>query len=141
MTFKPSTLVAAAAFSAVASSLALAAAHTMAPAIDVSAQKAGKTVTIKSATLKNGGFLVIHAIKNGKPVVPASIGHARLKKGKNKNVVVKLTAKTKAGDKLLAMLHHDTGKKGVYEFGPGSVKTDKPVIVDGKPVVKPFALK
>ncbi|WP_420389469.1 hypothetical protein [Marinobacter sp.] len=38
----------------------------------------------------------------------------------------------------LAMLHRDTGKAGVYEFGVGSVDVDQPVAVNGKVVVKPF---
>lgn len=113
----------------------------MAPSIEVAPQPAGKSVTVPSAYLEHGGFLVIHQIKEGKPVVPASIGHAMLKPGQNTSIVVPLSVATEAGDQLLAMLHTDTGKIGTYEFGPGSTDNDKPVIADGKPVVKPFPVK
>lgn len=120
---------------------AFSAAHTMAPTLAVSAQPASTSVTIDTAVLKDGGFVVIHEIVDGKPVVPASIGHAKLKPGKNKNIVVKLIKKPKPGSKLLAMLHNDDGIKGLYQFGKITTKFDKPVIVDGKPVVKPFPVK
>lgn len=111
-----------------------------APSLTVSANAAGNTVTVDEATLADGGWLVIHATKDGKPVVPASIGHARLAPGTNRAVTVTLSEPTKPGDVVISMLHHDTGAAGTYEFGPGSVNEDKPVVVDGKPVVRPIKI-
>lgn len=108
--------------------------------LTVSAQPAGASVVVDDAYIPNGGFLVIHATKNGKPVVPASIGHVPLKPGHNKGVRVAIDPPAKPGDVVIAMLHNDTGDIGAYEFGPGSVKEDKPVVVGGKPVVKPIKL-
>ncbi|MDQ7080335.1 MAG: hypothetical protein Q9M41_06670 [Paracoccaceae bacterium] len=105
--------------------------------IKTSPQPAGNTVTVDSVTIDGDGWLVIHAIKNGKPVVPASIGHVAIKSGTTENVVVKLTRATKPGEKLLPMLHVDQGYMGEYEF-PGA---DHPVMKDGKPVVKPLPIK
>ncbi len=105
--------------------------------IMATAQPAGKSVTIESLTITGDGWLVIHAIKDGKPVVPGSIGHVAVRAGTNKDVVVPLDVATKPGQKVLAMLHVDAGKKGAYEF-PGA---DHPVMKDGKPVVRPIPIK
>jgi hypothetical protein len=101
----------------------------------------GKTVTIENVDIPQDGFVVIHAATaEGKPVVPGSIGHTAVKAGSNQNVTVELTADVAAGAKLFAMLHGDTGTMGEYEFGAGSVDVDKPVVMDGKPVIKPFTV-
>ncbi|KAE9629286.1 DUF7282 domain-containing protein [Parasedimentitalea maritima] len=87
-----------------------------------------------SVKIASDGWLVIHAMKDGKPVVPASIGHVAVKAGKTKNVVVELSEPVAAGDTVLTMLHTDKGTIGEYEF-PGA---DHPVMQDDKPVVKPL---
>ena len=101
--------------------------------IMVGNQMAGKTVTVEEVTLEADGFLVVHAMKDGKPVVPASLGHVALKAGTHKNVVIELSEATKSGDTVLTMLHTDGGTMGTYEFPNG----DGPVMMGGKPVVKP----
>jgi hypothetical protein len=109
----------------------------MADEIMVAPQPAGNTLTVSAVTIAYDGWLVIHAIKNGKPVLPASIGHVAVKAGTTQNVVVELDTPTAAGDKVLTMLHVDQGAVGTYEF-PGP---DHPVMQYGKPVVKPMAIK
>mgnify|MGYP003667825857 CR=1 FL=1 len=79
------------------------------------------------------------AVLTAKPVVPASIGHTYVKAGMTENVYVPLTGDYD-GDKVIAMLHVDDGELGVYEFGPGSVANDKPVVVDGGPLVSPISI-
>ena len=114
----------------------------MEPAISVADQPvAGDSVTIASATVPEGGFVVIHEVIDGKPQAPQSIGHTPIKAGTTSDVVVKLDKDVPPGSTLIAMLHNDTGTIGVYEFGPGSTDQDKPTTVDGKPVVKPFKVK
>ena len=39
------------------------------------------------------------------------------------------------------MLHVDDGELGVYEFGFTGVENDKPVVVDGKPLVMPISIE
>ena len=39
------------------------------------------------------------------------------------------------------MLHNDTGRKGKYEFGPGHTNVDKPLMFNGKPVIKSFKIQ
>lgn len=105
-------------------------------------QAASSSVTVESVGMPSTGWLVIHAMQDGKPVVPASIGHTYVSAGPSKNVVVPLSASVKAGDKVMAMLHLDTGNVKVYEFGNGSVEVhDKPVLRDGKPVTTIITLR
>ncbi len=124
---------------AVTTGAAFAAAH--APnGLETQKQELSHAVVVKSVTAAADGWVVIHAMKDGKPVVPASIGHTYVKAGTTENVYVPLTGPYE-GDKVIAMLHVDDGKMGVYEFGISGVANDKPVIVDGKPVVKPIAIE
>ncbi len=108
-----------------------ASAQTMGQMIMVGPQSAGNTVTVGSVTIANDGFLVVHAIKDGKPVVPGSIGNVAVKAGTTKNVVIELTEDISSGDVVLTMLHVDDGMIGMYMFP----SQDGPVIMNGKPVV------
>ncbi len=108
----------------------------LADSITVSAQPAGDSISIDSVSIAHDGWLVIHAMKNGKPVIPASIGHTAIKAGTTLNVVVQLDAPVAAGNMVLSMLHTDKGAMGSYEF-PGP---DAPVVKGGKPVVKPMKI-
>ena len=123
---------------AVTASAAFAAAHAT-DALETAEQELSHAVVVKSVTAAADGWVVIHAIKDGKPVVPASIGHTYVKAGMTENVYVPLTGEYD-GDKVIAMLHVDDGELGVYEFRPGSVANDKPVVVDGGPLVSPISI-
>lgn len=110
--------------------------------ISTADQAAGSSVTVASIGMPTNGWLVVHAMQNGKPVVPASIGHVYVQAGPTSNVVVPLSAPVKAGDQVMAMLHLDTGNAKVYEFGNGGNEVqDKPVLRDGKPVVSVITLR
>lgn len=112
------------------------------PAVAVADQPvADDTVTITSVVMAKDGFVVIHEIIDGQVQAPQSIGHAPVKAGTSANVAVPLDQPVAPGSRLLAMLHDDTGTIGVYEFGPGATDNDKPVMVDGKPVVEPFTVQ
>jgi hypothetical protein len=106
-------------------------AQSMAQGIMIAEQMAGTTVTVESVTLENDGFLVIHAMKDGKPVVPGSLGFVALKAGTHKDVKVELSEAIANGEAVLAMLHTDDGMMGEYKFPDG----DAPVMMDGKPLV------
>lgn len=122
-----------------AAGAAFAAGH-MTNALETAPQKSGMTVVVKSVTAAHDGWVVIHQIVDGKPVVPASIGHTFVKAGTTENVEVALSEAPASGA-VLAMLHVDDGEMGTYEFGPNSVANDKPVVEDGKPVVSPIKLE
>jgi hypothetical protein len=117
--------------------------HDSAPAlIAASPQPAGATVTIAEAALAGPGFVVIHATDaEGKPLVPGSIGAAPLPGGDSRNIAVALSAPVAPGDRLVAMLHADTGQPGVYEFGTVSIAEDKPVMHFGHPVTAVIELQ
>lgn len=99
----------------------------------------GDTVVVPSASIDKDGFLVIHAMKDGAPVLPDSIGHTMITAGTNTDVEVTTDYPLVAGEDYLAMLHYDTNGNGEYEFGPGMTDVDGPVVVDGNPVVAPFS--
>ena len=101
----------------------------------------GTSVTIPDVKADQNGYLVIHAVKNGKVQAPESIGHAMVKKGDNKDVAVTLDQPLEGGMSYVAMLHKETNDNGKYDFGPGMTKTDTPVMANGKAVTKKFTLK
>lgn len=103
-------------------------------------QKLGHAIVVESVTAGQDGWVVIHALKDGKPVVPTSIGHTYVKAGTTENVHVALTEAVE-GDKVIAMLHSDDGELGVYQFGADSTEFDKPVAFDGNVVVAPIAIE
>lgn len=107
--------------------------------LETEEQELSHAVVVKSVTAAADGWVVIHAIKDGKPVVPASIGHTYVKAGTSENVYVPLTGEYE-DDKVIAMLHVDDGEIGVYEFGADSTENDKPVVVDGGPLVSPIEI-
>ncbi|WP_018405217.1 YncE family protein [Marinobacter gelidimuriae] len=109
--------------------------------LETTAQPSNVTgvVKIPTVTMGENGFVVIHESNAaGKPVVPNSVGFTRITKGRHSDVIVILNRPLQPGEKLFAMLHRDTGKAGVYEFGPGSVDVDQPIAVDGKVALKAF---
>ena len=105
-------------------------------------QPAGDSVTVATVGMPSTGWVVVHRMENGKPVVPASIGHVYVPAGPSENVVVPLSEKVSAGDQVMAMLHLDTGNVRVYEFGNDAVEVhDKPVLKKGKPVSTVITLR
>ena len=112
-----------------------------APSLAATPQPAGATVTIDEARMSGPGFVAIHATDaEGKPLVPGSIGAAPIAGGESRNIVVALTEPIGPGDRLIAMLHFDSGEPGVYEFGTASIAEDKPVMHEGKPVTTVIVL-
>ncbi len=98
-------------------------------------------VTIPDVKASQDGYVVIHAVVDGKVQAPQSIGHAMVKTGDNKDVVVTLDEPLQGGMSYVAMLHKETNGDGAYNFGPGTTETDTPVMAGGKAVTKKFTLK
>jgi hypothetical protein len=106
-----------------------------APSLAASPQPAGGSLIIDEVSMPGPGFVVIHATDaEGKPLVPASIGAAPIPGGQSRDVAVALSEPVHPGDRLIAMLHFDSGQPGAYEFGTVSIAEDKPVMHEGKPV-------
>ena len=98
----------------------------------------GDQVTLSDVKADQDGYIVLHAVLDGKPVVPASIGHAMVKKGDNKNVVITSDYPLVNGEDYVAMLHVESNGNQTYDFGPGSTKVDTPVMKDGKIALSQF---
>jgi hypothetical protein len=111
------------------------------PMIAVASQvPKGKTVTIDEVAIPHNGFVVIHATKDGKPMITKYVGDTGVKAGFHQNVNVKLDQKPKPGTTYVAMLYNDSGRTGKFEFGPGKAKVDKPLMLNGKEVSKSFKI-
>ncbi|EMA56985.1 hypothetical protein C468_16979 [Halorubrum kocurii JCM 14978] len=90
------------------------------------------TVTVDSANLSEGGFVVIHAEDNGS--AGAVLGNSSyLANGTSENITITLDEPLTANTSLVAMAHLDTDGDEAYEFDGGSV--DAPYTEDGSAVV------
>lgn len=90
----------------------------------------GTTVTVASATLSDGGFVVVHDPQAGFAVV----GHSAYKQpGTHEDVRIPLDGRASSSGTYVAMAHRNTGRPN-YEFPDG----DPPYFDgDGNPVVDP----
>jgi hypothetical protein len=109
--------------------------------IVASNQSAGGAVTVATVGMPSTGWVVLHAVKDGKPDTSGSIGHLYVPAGPSENVAVPLETAVKPGDQVVAMLHLDTGVTKVFEFANGGNEPhDLPVLKDGKPVMTTITL-
>lgn len=105
---------------------------------------ASNTLTIDSVTMKQDGFVVVHALdQNGDMVVTPELGKTFVKAGIQRFIKIALDPDrlTEYGydgisKTVVPMLHIDDGN-GEYEFPEGP---DLPVIVEGGPLVSPLTL-
>jgi hypothetical protein len=75
------------------------------------------------------------------PSTPKASLAAPIPAGQSRNIAVALSEPVEPGDQLIAMLHFDSGRQGVYEFGTSSIAEDKPVMHDGRPVTAAIVLE
>jgi sugar lactone lactonase YvrE len=112
-----------------------------APMVDAEgASSDGNSVTIPRIVAAEDGFLVVHTILDGEPVVPASIGHVAIEAGEASDVTVDLDFAPVSGESYMAMLHVDSDGDESYSFGPGSTDLDGPVMMDGQIVMDAFSI-
>ncbi|APX90443.1 hypothetical protein BV394_12475 [Brevirhabdus pacifica] len=96
-------------------------------------------VTFPSVMIDKDGYLTIHALKDGQPVIPGSIGHVAVKAGTTENVEVEIMDDAVAGTDYIGMLHYETNDNDTYDFGEGSTDVDTPATkADGSPYALPF---
>lgn len=100
-------------------------------------------VAVASATLiGDNGWLVAHKHFHGQPEMSdAMTKPVYLEEGTTQNVFLELKSHVSVsdGDSLWVMLHEDTGKGGVFEFGQG--KRDLPVKTLGDFAANPIRIK
>ena len=112
----------------------------------------GKTVTVQSATLPEGGFVAIHdgRLQEGK-VFESVIGVSDyLSAGTHEDVRVMLFQGVPGGDfdqqrltedqTLFAMPHLDTDGNQTYDFITSNGDADGPYTMDGQPVLDPATI-
>lgn len=95
-------------------------------------------IDIDGATIEDGalvfpsvkidmdGYVVIHAVKDGEPVIPASIGHTAVKAGVSENVSVEVEGGAMEGTDYVAMIHYETNGNDTYDFADGMTDVDTP---------------
>ncbi|NLM30378.1 MAG: hypothetical protein GX216_08140 [Methanomicrobiales archaeon] len=88
-------------------------------------------VTVEEVVSDGPGWIVIHNNLFGHP--GGVIGYAPVKPGVNENVSVTVHTFV-ATDTLFAVLHHDAGEEGVFEYPIPDVEQK----VDGEIVIEPF---
>jgi hypothetical protein len=99
------------------------------------------TVTVTNASLPKDGFLVIHAADAKGALSEKTLGEIPLKAGDHASVKVKLASAARPGEKLWAVIHEDTGKKGTFEYGKsGKTDVDVPMKADNQVVDRSFMI-
>ena len=87
------------------------------------------------------GWIVVHAVRDGVPDTSGSIGHAYVQAGPSENVAVPLDPPARPGERVVAMLHLDTGVARVFEFANGGLEPhDLPVRTESGPVMAEVVL-
>lgn len=98
-------------------------------------------VVFPSVKIDKDGYVVIHAVENGEPVIPASIGHTAVSAGESENVAVEVEGGAMEGTDYVAMIHYETNDNGTYDFGEGMTDVDTPGMrPDDTPYALPFSV-
>lgn len=124
----------------VGASAALAGGHAMTPAVMAEDQSVTEgTVTAGKVIAGENGWLVVHRTDADMKPGPV-VGHAPLRKGENMDVAAILTEPVEPGEKLMLMVHAETGgmSTGIFEYSLGA-KEDGPIRVDGALVMSVIA--
>jgi len=100
----------------------------------------GSNVTIGSVTASKDGYVVLHAVKDGVVVAPASIGHTAFMAGENMKVTVASDEAVPEGTTFAAMLHVESNGNNTYDFADGMTDVDTPVMADGAAVIQTFTV-
>ena len=131
----------AALFIAVAAGSAFAAAHAEIGVMAEDQDVSGGTVSAAEIVAGENGYLVVH--RTGDDMKPGPVvGYAPIKSGMNMDVTAILTEPVASGDKLMLMVHAETGgmKTGVFEYTLGA-KEDGPIRIDEKLVMTIISAK
>jgi hypothetical protein len=95
------------------------------------------SVVFPMVKIDMNGYVVVHAVRDGAPVIPASLGHAAVPAGESMDVEVPIEGL--APGSYIAMIHYETNGNGTYDFGEGMTDVDTPGMrPDGTPYAVPF---
>jgi hypothetical protein len=112
------------------------------PVISVVPQsiKEGK-ILVANVITDQDSWLVIHKENNRNVEEGEVVGYAPLSRGNHKNVEVKVNLSDQSTMALVAMLHIDEGKKGVFEFPGKDIPMISPLTSQSDiPVMMPFVV-
>lgn len=96
------------------------------------AKVTGDSITFQSVKSDKDGFVVIHEMRDGAPVVPGHMGYAPINAGDNANVSVPIVGAA-AGTEYYAMIHYDTDGDGEYTFADDQANDGPGMKADGTP--------
>ena len=94
-----------------------------------------KSVTAASVAASKAGYLVVHEADATGTKAGKILGSTSVKAGENKDVTVNLTSDSKAGSKLILMLHEESDGDTKFD------DKDKPVMTDGKVVMQAITVQ
>ncbi|MCO6388931.1 MULTISPECIES: hypothetical protein [unclassified Aliihoeflea] len=99
----------------------------------------GNSVVFPAVKIDQDGYVVIHAVESGEPVIPASIGHTAVSAGDSENVSVEIEGGAMEGTDYVAMIHYETNDNDTYDFAEGMTDVDTPGMrPDNTPYALPF---
>lgn len=99
----------------------------------------GGSVVFPAVKIDMDGYVVVHQVRDGAPVLPGSMGHAMVMAGDSTDVMVPVEGLT-AGS-YMAMIHYETNGNGTYDFGDSMTDVDTPGMrPDGTAYGVPFVL-
>ncbi|MCO6389375.1 hypothetical protein [Aliihoeflea sp. 40Bstr573] len=99
----------------------------------------GNSVVFPAVKIDKDGYVVIHAVEGGEPVIPASIGHTAVPAGDSENVSVEIEGGAMEGTDYVAMIHYETNDNDTYDFAEGMTDVDTPGMrPDNTPYALPF---
>jgi hypothetical protein len=99
----------------------------------------GGSIVFPMVKIDKDGYVVVHAMDDGAPVVPGSLGHAAVPAGESMNVAVPVEAL--APGSYVAMIHYETNGNGTYDFAGGMTDVDTPGMrPDGTAYAVPFEI-
>lgn len=99
----------------------------------------GGSVVFPAVKIDMDGYVVVHAVVDGAPVLPGSIGHTMVSAGDSTDVMVPVEGL--APGAYVAMIHYETNGNATYDFGEGATDVDTPGMrPDGSPYLVEFKL-
>jgi hypothetical protein len=95
----------------------------------------GRTVTVRNATLPDGGFVVVHAPNVSTDPVGSVLGASSyLENGTTENVTVSLAEPLGEDARVVVMAHTDSNDNQIYDFSSSNGSEDEPYTANGSPV-------
>lgn len=99
----------------------------------------GGAVVFPAVKIDKDGYVVVHAVTDGAPVLPGAIGHVMVPAGDSTEVMVPVEGL--APGEYVAMIHYETNGNGSYDFGEGMTDVDTPGMrPDGTAYAVPFEI-